>query len=747
MAIKRTIRYSLILILLVIVALLVAPLFINVQDIRLKIEQTVEDRTGRALRIGDMKASLFPWVGVHLTDVRLANAPGFSNDPMLKLASLDVKVALLPLLGGRYEIKSFAIDGPELVLERKADGATNWQDLLGPATSKAPKTPEEASAPAGQKAEAQAEPLPVVLAERLELEHGRVLWRDEGHKPVEISGIALALDGVQLTRPVALRASARVGEGTIRLSGELGPIGDPARLDPGRLPFRGTLDVEGLRPALIPGAADAWPALLGRAEENRIRLHWTLEQHENGLRVAQGEALLTGPVELGAQLSLAMPDARRVELKRLTLIADGKELAKGQGRIQGLDRTPRFSLRLTGGPIERTWLAERLPVLAGIYAGHPSPWRKLGFGLLAAGNAERLDIRDLQLNLDGERVQMVGFFRPKGPEIRMRIAADTLHLDPWLPPKGKEGKPGASDGTTRQKREPAAAEGNAGREPDLRFLKPLRADLKLQIAKLKLHGLELGNLQGTATARQGVIRLAPLRFNLAGGLVEEQASLDAGVYPAAWTESLHVSRVQVEPVLKALAGIDMLTGRLEMETSLKGRGIGADAVRHLNGRGRLTLRDGMIRGFDLAATLRHLANPLRESGRRATDFAQLSGSFTITNGRVRNEDLFLASPLLRATGQGTVDLVAKTLDYHIKPRLVGTLVGQGDTATVRKGLAVPLRVHGPLASPKVTPEIDVRSLIENAPAAVDRLIDGGKGQPNQPGKKIRKAIEGLIPGL
>jgi len=129
----------------------------------------------------------------------------------------------------------------------------------------------------------------------------------------------------------------------------------------------------------------------------------------------------------------------------------------------------------------------------------------------------------------------------------------------------------------------------------------------------------------------------------------------------------------------------------------------------------------------------------------------------------------MASPLLRVTGKGIVNLVTKTLDYHVEPRVVGTLIGQGDSSPVRKGLTVPLHITGPFAAPKVRPEISAKTLIENAPALLNKgkvggalgKILGGRGgsqpagqqpatqpeQPVSPEKKLLKGLGGMIPGF
>src|SRR3546814_17740817 len=77
-----------------------------------------------------------------------------------------------------------------------------------------------------------------------------------------------------------------------------------------------------------------------------------------------------------------------------------------------------------------------------------------------------------------------------------------------------------------------------------------------------------------------------------------------------------------------------------------------------------------------------------------TDFAELSGTFTIDKGIVTNKDLSLVAPLVRMTGEGQIPLPPRTVDYVVKPKLVGSIEGQ-DGASDLAGVTVPIKVSGP----------------------------------------------------
>ncbi len=77
-----------------------------------------------------------------------------------------------------------------------------------------------------------------------------------------------------------------------------------------------------------------------------------------------------------------------------------------------------------------------------------------------------------------------------------------------------------------------------------------------------------------------------------------------------------------------------------------------------------------------------------------TDFTELSGSYTITDGLLQNGDLMMQAPLVRVTGAGQVDMPPQTLDYNVEAKLVASLEGQGGSDALA-GLPIPVHAYGP----------------------------------------------------
>jgi len=99
---------------LVIAALLIIPLFVDVEQYKPEIEKQVSSAVGRPFAIkGPLKLSLFPWAGVALSDLHLGSPPGYREQDLLFVKSFDVRMKLLPLLFKDVQVQRFVIDGPK----------------------------------------------------------------------------------------------------------------------------------------------------------------------------------------------------------------------------------------------------------------------------------------------------------------------------------------------------------------------------------------------------------------------------------------------------------------------------------------------------------------------------------------------------------------------------------------------------------------------------------------------------------
>ena len=105
----------------------IAPAFIDWNDYKPEIAAQAKAATGRELNVdGDISLRLLPMPIITVEALRFANLPGAVTPDMAVVESLEVQVALGPLLGGEIEIRSVTLVEPVISLEVLPDGRRNW---------------------------------------------------------------------------------------------------------------------------------------------------------------------------------------------------------------------------------------------------------------------------------------------------------------------------------------------------------------------------------------------------------------------------------------------------------------------------------------------------------------------------------------------------------------------------------------------------------------------------------------------
>ncbi len=151
-------------------AALALVLLVDPNDYKDEIVQAAKEHTGRELKVeGELKLSLFPWLGVQSGGLELANAPGFGRQPFARVNAVIVRVKLLPLLRKQVVVGTIVLDGLELNLMRNKSGASNWDDLAGGA----PPTGKEPSAQGAAPA------IAALSVGGIRITDGKILWLDE----------------------------------------------------------------------------------------------------------------------------------------------------------------------------------------------------------------------------------------------------------------------------------------------------------------------------------------------------------------------------------------------------------------------------------------------------------------------------------------------------------------------------------------------------------------------------------------
>ncbi|ODV11333.1 MAG: hypothetical protein ABT20_06000 [Rubrivivax sp. SCN 70-15] len=293
--------------------------------------------------------------------------------------------------------------------------------------------------------------------------------------------------------------------------------------------------------------------------------------------------------------------------------------------------------------------------------------------------------------------------------------------------------------------------GPAAQTPlDLSALKDLDARGSLRVGALQVAGVKLSQLRVDLRAAGGRVELDPLAAELYQGRVAGRVALVAAKAPRV-TVQQKLSNVAVGPLLKDAFGKDLLEGRgnVALDVSTQSGSVGA-MLKALSGSARIELRDGSVRGFNIAQAIRsakaRLGTAAGEhagtgSAAESTDFSELSGSFAIVKGVAHNDDLLAKSPLLRITGNGDVDLGQGRVDYLVKATVVDTLQGQGGPELQSlRGQTVPVRLSGPFSA--IGYRIDFAGLLqEMAKKKLDTKAEDLKAKAQQ---QLGDKLKGLF---
>lgn len=205
---------------LIIAAVVIIPKFVDVKKYKPVIEQKVAEATGRTFTLGDdIDLSIFPWVGVRLTDLHLGNPAGYGEKDMISVKNFEVRLKVLPLLSKRIEVKTFVLDSPMIYLEKLKNGDANWHGFGKEETVHKEKKTEKSSPSQGL-------PIESLMVEKFSITNGRLIYVDQGEGlKKEISDLNLNLKDISLENPIGISFSARIDGKPVSLEGTAGPIG------------------------------------------------------------------------------------------------------------------------------------------------------------------------------------------------------------------------------------------------------------------------------------------------------------------------------------------------------------------------------------------------------------------------------------------------------------------------------------------------------------------------------------------
>ncbi|HEY5791511.1 MAG TPA: AsmA family protein [Gammaproteobacteria bacterium] len=714
-------------------ALAYVAFFVDPNDYRDEITAQVKQQTGRELVLGgDLGLSVFPWLGLQLSNARLSNAPGFGEQPFAEVGEVEIRLKLMPLLSQRLEMDTTRLIGLKVNLARAKDGSTNWDDLV--------KGGEPAAERKEHAARGEAEPLAGLAIGGIEIRDAALTWDDrQAEQRFAVQNVTLTTGPIGSGRPVDLQLGVDVSStqpqlaGRIELSGKVSADHQAHKMTVAGADLK--LDLKGS--ALPGGALDA--RLTADLAADMAQQTASI----NGLRLAVYGLEVTGQVsasklqskpqatgkltvaefalaELVGRLGIALPEgvqADKLGKARLetefTATRDSAEIGKlvlgiAGGQVDASARLRNFAAPEGSGKLSVSGMNLRTLLAAAgtaLETADPQVLTRADLQAEFGVSPKQAELSGLKLKLDDTTLSGSASVRDFArPAIRFALEVDAIDADRYLPPPAQE--PVAAT--------PGSAAAGAGQLP-VELLRSLNVDGTLKVGQLKAYNLRSQNIVLRLTADGGQLRVNPAKAEMYDGRYSGNIGLDVrGAQPQlSLDESL--SGVKIEPLLTDLTGKAQISGTAQLSAQLTATGSEPQAIQSsLNGRGAFAFTDGAIKGVNLAKLLRDAKAALKAQAAASnepeqTDFAELTGTFTARDGVIDNRDLTMKSPALRVAGEGTADLGKQQVDYLVKASVVATSKGQGGKGLDElAGLTIPVRIKGALADPGFN--VDIASL-------------------------------------
>ena len=643
-------------------------------------------KTGRTLLIdGDIGLTFWPSLGIKANKVSLSEKSSKDLFAGFDKALLAVKV--VPLLSGRIVADRVEIDGLKLMLIRRRDGSLNVDDLTGGKKSDASSAENDAAEMAGASAPPQFDIAGIRIAD------AEVEWRDQrANNSLELSHLDFT-SGRAVSNKDGMQISA------IRFSS------------------KGKLNADSFELALEV------PALTKHGETLLIE------------KLNFKSSLVGSGRNANAMLTLSGVESTSQALRIAGLVLD-TEARSGDKSIKGNLKTP-VVLDLDAGTVT-------LPRLAGAFdvdmPSLPSRPLKLPINGSINSNFRKPAVSgNLTTQFDDSNIAAgFSFIGGTPPSIGFEVDIDKLNVDRYLPlaPAGAAKKPETSPESGKP----------ADGQIDLSALKSLHVSGTLRAGSLQVKNIKARNVRVSFRADKGRVDIAPHAADLYGGSLLGSASVDSNGNYFAVKESL--TAIEIAPLLKDAADKDLIEGKGDIALDITTRGSTVTAMKKaLAGNARVTLRDGAIKGINIAQTLRNAKAKLSggnvtqaANNTDKTDFSEFGASFKIANGVAHNEDLAAKSPFLRLAGSGDIDIGNSNINYLLKAAVVASAGGQGGKdADALKGLTVPVRVSGPFEKPGFT--VDFGSMVSDVAKV---KIDEKKQELQQ---KIEDRLKGQLKGL
>jgi len=671
-------------------------MFVNPNDFKDDISQQAYKATGRTLTInGDLKWSFFPRLAIEVNDANLSNAPGFNHTPFAELGHAKVTVKLMPLFSGHIEADTLTVDNLTLNLMKNAQGKNNWQDISNPKSSSKTKISHPATNTTNKTVNASKTEGPqkkdkklTLLISNISLNNITVNWQDKQtntHTNYTISklqshDINFKGDSFPIDLTAYIKQTTTGQQVTVALSS----------------------DIEINLQQQIMTLTDASFRI------NNLKANGHLNAHH----------IFSKDIAYQGEMTIPSFDARTFirSLNRLLRPADSHAFdnIKGQVKFSGTNNTlqiPSFKIKLDDTSIN--------------------------------GNANIKDIKKLignfklnidQINLDNYKITQVS-------STHTRVANQSN--------KTKTANRQESSQSHKKQNHQKKGHKKQVKKPYKIPFEHASFNGEITAKQITIHKMKMQNIETLFNLQQGILAIGPVKASVYSGALRANVIADYTKTTPKYNFSETLHNVKIQSLLNDLSGDTNLSGLANINTNLTAKGKNSiHVLRSLSGSAGFSIQNGkvanlqLMQAIDTAASLffRQPASQVKET---STAFTHTAATFSLRNGVASTDDFVLNSPLIKVTGDGTIDLVTQKLNMSLDVRTLTNNIPPVVKLQKSVGGSIPLKVKGTLSDPHISPDMNTIAL-RSTKEKVGKQLKKVGDDLNKTGKDLGKQLKAIF---
>ncbi len=723
---------------------------VDPNDYRDQITQVVKNETGRDLHIESISLAFFPQIGIKLSNTKLSNAQGFGDQPFLEVANVQIGATILPLLSQRLEIDTLTLHGLKLNLAKNTEGITNWDDLIKP--SPVPQeSKQQTTPPATENTLAK---LASLNFGGIDIKDGRIYWQDQQAKQnIELTIHDFNTGAITFGKffHIYLQVDANIANPelqtatTLKIEAKLEQDGSYQLRN---LVLKTTATGKGI-PLEQAATKLTVPTINLELAKNKLSLPSLILEYRvigdkdfpvetlNGeltlfdftgdlsTQAFQAKKLyfttnLTGESSVNNKSQIKLSTQPSINLTTQTAELNNLTIEKFNSKLQGFVK----ATHITSNPLVQAqvdipqtdlrYLLSQLNITLPEMADATTLSKfSASLGMKFDAEKQALNINNLKLNLDDTKLTgSVAVSQFDRPNISYNLALTTIDLNRYLPPKKEQ-----------PDEEKTASTAETAIVLPTELLRSLIINGTFKANSIIFDNLKPQNIILTIKGTEGNIKANPIQADIFATKIRAQVGLDVRGDTPLYSFKVDSKNIPIGEVLLAFTEKDQITGTGAVSVDITTAGSKVSHFKqNLNGTISFDLKDGAVKGFNLAQSIRQARAKIggktfdKSDKNLQTDFSTLTGQFLIKQGVVDTQKLLAKAPFMRISGTGQINLPKESLDYLVKVKIVGTDKGQGGQELKELfGLTIPVKVQGSWLKPDVS--LDLKSIFEQKASA------------------------------